>query len=54
MISMLYILLILQTLQLVFYKIEQQQWVSLVFQSIILISTIISAVIDFKYRGDIT
>lgn len=52
MISMLYILLILQTLQLVFYKIKQQQWVSLVFQSITLISIIISAVIDFKYiRG---
>lgn len=52
--SLLYILLILQTLQLVFYKIEQQQWVGVVFQSIILISIIISAVIDFKYRSDIT
>lgn len=51
--SLLYIVLILQTLQLVFYKIEQQQWVSVVFQSIILISIIISAVIDFKYRRDI-
>lgn len=54
MISMLYILLISQTLQLVVYKAEQQQWVSLAFQSIILISTIILAVIDFKYRRDIT
>lgn len=52
--SLLYILLISQTLQLVVYKIEQQQWVSLVFQSIILVGTIILAVMDCKYRSDIT
>lgn len=52
--SMLYLLIISQTLQLVLYKIAERQWVSLVFQSIILISTIILAVIDFKYRRNIT
>ena len=52
--SMLYLLIISQTLQLIVYKVEQQQWASLAFQSIILINTIILAVIDFKYRRDIT
>ena len=51
---MLYLLIISQTLQLVVYKAEQQQWASLAFQIIILICTIILAVIDFKYRRDIT
>lgn len=52
--SMLYLLIISQTLQLVACKAEQQQLGSLAFQSIILIGTIILAVIDFKYRRDIT
>ena len=51
---MLYLLIISQTLQLVVYKISERQWVSLAFQIIILICTIILAVIDFKYRRDIT
>lgn len=52
--SVLYLLLISQTLQLVVSKIAERQWGSLAFQSIILIGTIILAVIDFKYRRDIT
>lgn len=49
--SMLYLLIISQTLQLVDYKAEQHQRVRLAFhQSIILICIIILAVIDFKYR----
>lgn len=51
---MLYILVISQTMQLVVCKAEQQQCASLAFQIIILICTIILAVIDFKYRRDIT
>lgn len=51
--SMLYLLIISQTLQLVAYKAEQHQWVSMAFQIIILICMIISAVIDFKHRRDI-
>ena len=51
---MLYLLIISQTLHLAVCKAEQQQWASLAFQIIILICTIILAVIDFKYRRDIT